>query len=307
MAVMAPWTSTPAAGPSTTCSISASMKAAPAPSSSTARPRPSKSCDLTAGDAETGTLEVATGAFAYAVALIVAAGSTSGSDDLPSTVKVDGDGSPRWPSIPTARSIAPFPPPTTTTELSRMVVAASGPIPISAPARPSLPMAATSPSAHHHTGRKPHHRHPALVVNSGGGIEVGGTTGLLADTLNIDYTGSSSATARSRSATSPAASSRMAPCSTMATIQRHPCLEGDLTGGGTVQIDETAHLRAERHRRRHRHGRLQWFSRNHSSAGRCNPVSASIVNFQEGDTIGLAGITGIAAPGPSRSLTPMAN
>ena len=39
--------------------------------------------DLTAGDAETGTLEVATGAFAYAGALIVAAQSTSGSDNSP--------------------------------------------------------------------------------------------------------------------------------------------------------------------------------------------------------------------------------
>ena len=151
---------------------------------------------------------------------------------------------------------------------------------------------------HHHTGSKSHHRHPALVVESGSGIEVGGTTGLLADTLNIDDTGVILGYGTIE------VGDQSGSVFTNGTVLDNGdansgtlVLEGDLTGGGTVQIDENATFELNGTADDTDTIVFNGSAETTLLLDDATQFSASIVNFQEGDTIGLAGITGIAAPG----------
>ena len=139
---------------------------------------------------------------------------------------------------------------------------------------------------------------PALVVESGGGIEVGGTTGLLADTLNIDDTGVILGYGTIE------VGDQSGSVFTNGTVLDNGdansgtlVLEGDLTGGGTVQIDENATFELNGTADDTDTIVFNGSAETTLLLDDATQFSASIVNFQEGDTIGLAGITGIAAPG----------
>jgi len=199
---------------------------------------------LTAGDGDTATLEVKDGAYATADTLIVAAQATSGTADDPTTVTVDGDGSVLIvladatvdTALPTATNSEGKPNGTcgdwsyTASGVGQIVASGGGYISIGttltlqAPDDPPLPV---------------------LVVESGGGVEVGGATGLLADTLLVDPTGLVVGHGTIEVGNEVGSSFQNGTVADNGVIEAQYGtldIEGDLSGAGIAQIDDNATL-----------------------------------------------------------------
>ena len=144
---------------------------------------------LTVGDAGLGTLDITSGATATAIALIVAAQSTSGTATRPDMVTVDGTGSMLTISgsttvdtaVPTATNGSGDPDGTdgvwsyTNSGFGQIVVSNGGYVSIGQTLTLQAPTGPTVPAI--------------LTIASGGGVEVGGNSGLAANTLQVDANG----------------------------------------------------------------------------------------------------------------------
>ncbi len=141
---------------------------------------------------------------------------------------------------------------------------------------------------------------PALVVESGGGIEVGGTTGLLADTLNIDDTGVILGYGTIEVGNQSGSIFTAGTVLDNGVIDANSgtlVLEGDLNGGGIIQIEENATFELNGTADDTDTIVFNGSAETTLLLDDATQFSAAVTSFQEGDTIDLAGITGIAAPG----------
>ena len=254
---------------------------------------------VTVGDGDTGTLEVKDAAFATAGALVVAAQSTSGDDSNPSMVLADGSGSVLVvdgdgtidSATPTANNDAGYPNggcgEWAYTDSGTGQVKASDGGYIAFGGMVTLQASPTIDT-------------PALVVESGGGIEVGGASGLLSDTLNIDDDGVILGYGTIEVGDQSGSVFTNGTVLDNGVIDANTgtlVLEGDLTGGGSVQIEENATFELNGTADDTDTITFNGAAETTLLLDDATQFSASVANFQEGDTIDLAGITGIAAPG----------